>query len=62
MTDYILEWCGIDSHTHTLLLNAERRAQEARTRAYLPLYWQTCIDIEFERRYACFWPEQRMAA
>lgn len=62
MTDWIYEWCGVDDRTHTRLWNAQRRAQDARTRAYLPVYWRDCVDVEFEREFACFGGRERAAA
>lgn len=58
--DYIYEWCGIDDRTFTRLLNAARRAQEARQRVYLPRYWRD-PDPELERFLAAFEPKRKAA-
>lgn len=62
MTDWIYLWTGVTEQEHMRRWDAERRAQAARTRAYLSRYWRECVDVEFEREFACFWPERKAAA
>lgn len=59
--DYVKEWCGEDRRTFTRLLNAARRAQDARQRVYLPRYYATYYDVAFEAEFACFEPKRKAA-
>lgn len=62
MTDWTLVVCGIPESEFNRLPGVDWCAVKARTRAYLPRYWRECVDVEFEREFACFWPERRVAA
>lgn len=67
MIDYIALWTGMTTAQRNAWKAAQPPLPAVMTvplyRAYyLARYWRECVDVEFEREFACFWPEWEVAA
>lgn len=61
MIDYIYLWTG---ERENAIPWAREAAQEIRRNFinyYLPRYWRECVDVEFERQFACFGTQEKAA-